>query len=475
MRHRVPHLLAVQAILVASAALLVIVLNVPLGVPGEWTWARIEHAPPFGWLPLGVLGVGSYAVFAWWGSRGLANPSRRVEVAWVSWLAIASVSVQVIVMTAAPEGCGLTKWSTIRLAGAGEYLMIAERDVNDIPQFWADYPSWLRRQNSAHLSTHPPGLIVGARLARNGVEAHPMLADWIVRMTPPDLAVGIRSVLWPMSKSERATIVVIGGTTLLACALTVVPIYLLARARLSPSESWAAASLWPLVPSAILFQPTADCAYPLLSTSAILFAAWACRSRSVTAVLSGIVLAVGMQFTLAFLPVGLIVAIVEVAHSGPRWRRIIYTALGFFGLTGLIWMATSANPFLIWWLNVRNHARFYEQFPRSYVAWVFIDVIELAVAVGLPAFVWAIRGLANRRDLVASWSTVAVLLFLNLSGKNLSEVARLWLPFMPMLLIAAGAGMKAAGGGAKTLAATIVLVGLETLLIQTTIQVVYPV
>ena len=112
--------------------------------------------------------------------------------------------------------------------------------------------------------------------------------------------------------------------TLLACAGTVVPLYLLARAALPASTAWAAAALWPLVPCANLFQPVADTAYPLLSTTALALAVWAVRSpqpprwhvvvRSLLAVASGMVMAFGMSFTLAFLPVGLIVAVTLVGE-----------------------------------------------------------------------------------------------------------------------------------------------------------------
>jgi len=68
-----------------------------------------------------------------------------------------------------------------------------------------------------------------------------------------------------------------------------------------------------------------------------------------------------------------------------------------------------------------------------------------------------------------------VLALLDLSGRNLGEVARLWLPLMPPLLIASGLGLTRSGGGPWTLAATVSWMGLETLILQAIIQVVYPV
>src|SRR5919107_2547262 len=111
----------------------------------------------------------------------------------------------------------------------------------------------------------------------------------------------------PPPPADLAALALTGGLVLLACAGTVVPLYLLARSSLSAPEAWVAASLWPLVPSAILFQPTADTAFPLLSTTALALAAHAGRSGSrrgyLLATGAGLVLALGMAFTLAFLPV----------------------------------------------------------------------------------------------------------------------------------------------------------------------------
>ena len=74
-----------------------------------------------------------------------------------------------------------------------------------------------------------------------------------------------------------------------------------------------------------------------------------------------------------------------------------------------------------------------------------------------------------------SLTTLLVLALLTLTGRNLSEVGRLWLPFMPALLPAAGFAMEKMGAGPKTLAASVALVGLESLALQLMIQVVYPV
>ena len=100
---------------------------------------------------------------------------------------------------------------------------------------------------------------------------------------PPSVQVGFRQLELmhqrPIRRSERAALYATALLTLFACAGTVVPLYLLARAAMPAPPAWAAAALWPLAPAANLFQPDADTTYPLLSTMAWALAAWAARGQ----------------------------------------------------------------------------------------------------------------------------------------------------------------------------------------------------
>jgi len=294
----------------------------------------------------------------------------------------------------------------------------------------------------------------------------------------------------PLSRAERATLYATALLTLLACAGTVVPLYLLARVALPAPAAWAAAALWPLAPAANLFQPVADTAYPLLSTSALALAAWAARfqqgvnrptaAATGLAIASGMVMAVGMSFTLAFLPVGAIVALVLLFFPSINWRMraglVLATGAGFMALLAAGWAATGADPFEIARWNLRHHARFYDEYPRTYRLWLFLNPVELVVALGLPSAVWCVLGLLAPRTVPLSvWATVLVLALVNLTGRNMGEVARLWMLFMPPLLLAAGLGCSRLGSKPAALAATAALLGLQTLALQSMIQVVYPV
>jgi methylthioxylose transferase len=477
-----------QSAVVAAFAVALRSGSMPLGVPGEWEWQRLRVATEGSSMILGLVGLLLFAGFVAAGFHSLSRPNKPgLEGVWLTGLALGAILVQGVVQEGAPIGYGLSKWIiALHAPGSSGYYTVAKKQMADPRRFLADYPAWIEKQDALHIGTHPPGLFLVAKGMLSAMEANPALSRSVVAFSPPSVSnaiVAYRDSL-DLPRADAAGLALTGALTLIACSLTVVPLYLLARSSLPAPAAWASAAFWPLVPSALLFQPTADTAFPLLSTSALALACWAGRGGLKAGLtlcfLAGLTLAVGMFFTLAYLPVGLVVALVLLSSAGLSWPRkaglILATGAGFLLGTLAWWAATSANPFAIWWVNQRNHGRFYLEYPRSYVAWMLENPVELAIALGLPASVWALVGLVSPcRVPRVGWATVLVLAILTISGKNLSEVARLWLPLMPPLLVVAGWGFAKVGGRGWELAGSVALVGLQVLILEVTIQVVYPI
>ena len=488
-RNHTPALiLGVEAIIVAGCAIALRSKSFPLGVRGEWEWLRVPVSPEPIRLLIAAVGLSLYAllvslIFRWLSTR--ATFAR--EVLSVGFLLVMAVLVQGVAHLGAPVGYGLEKWVVaLHQKGSSGYFTIAKAEAYDTPRFLKDYPVWIQKQDALHLGTHPPGLIVLQAFLIHRLEECPPLCRLILDLAPDDVTTMLRvfGSTNPMTATDRATLVLTGELTLLACSTTLVPLYWLARKNLPASMAFATAAFWPLVPSAILFQPTADTAFPLLTTLGFAFALRALdgsRTRLIgLGIACGIVLGIGMQLTLAFLAVGLIVALVVLfdreARFSQRVTLLVTIGAAFLGITILSWWVTGANPFLIWWWNQANHARFYTEFPRSYWAWVVANPIELAIGLGLPFALWAVIGLCRPKSLPRlSVATLAVLIFLTIGGRSLSEVGRLWIPFMPALLVATGHGMQCLGAGPRTVGATIALVAVQILVLEATIQVVYPI
>jgi hypothetical protein len=497
MKRKVWFIPLIQGVLVTLLAAAVGSKRVPLGIPGEWEWLRVHALPTVGGLLLSGLAVAAYCGFVALGHGAMAAPrlARWREAAWLAGLLVASITIQVLIPAGAAEEYDLTKWAYVNYFGAstGYYQVARKQAMADPWRFLAQYPVWIQSQDSLHIGTHPPGLIVTQCLLLRAMERNPGIVDALVCSMPAPTADGFRQLesidRRPIPRADRAALYLSSLITLLACAGTVVPLYLLARSALPPRGAWVTAALWPLAPAANLFQPDADAAYPLVSTAAVALAVWAARradanSRPVSgltlALASGLVMALGNFFTLAFLPVGLIVALVILAVPGLLFRRkaglMLAAGAGFLLVTLLGWATTGANPITVWTWNLKNHTRFYVEYPRTYATWFMVNPIELVIALGLPTMVWCAVGVCDPRSMPrVAWATISVLFLLNVMGRNMGEVARLWMLFLPPLLPAAGAGFERLGGTQSVLALSAGLVGIQTIALQAMIQVVYPV
>ncbi len=276
----------IQAVLVIGLLLGLRSGLMPLGIPGEWQWMRLPAwaTPVWEWLLLAAGAVIAYAAFAAWGLRVLgAGASRWTEPVWLGGLFVMAIAIQVIVPTGAPSGYDLTKWASVNyLASSTGYFKIAREQAGSDPwKFLSEYPRWIRSQDSLHIGTHPPGLIATQCFLLQTMKANPGLVKVLLDGMPTSVEAGFRVFAAddprPLLPAERAALYATALLTLLACAGTVLPLYLLVRSVLPARAAWVAAALWPLAPAANLFQPVADTAYPFLSTLALALTAWSAR------------------------------------------------------------------------------------------------------------------------------------------------------------------------------------------------------
>ena len=455
--------------------------SIPLGVPGEWEWSRLGPTvrPSGVRLAIALAGVALDGLFAALGARMLgragAGPAR--EAAWLAALVPVGVLVQLAVMTGAPVGYGLPKWVTLAMPGASGYYDVARGEADDLAGFLGRYDSWIAGQDALHIGTHPPGLFATTRAALALMDRAPGLARLVDAALPPDVRYGFRNFVRPLPRADRAAIALIGALTMVASVATAVPLYLLMRSSgQGPLASWSAACLWPVVPAAVLFQPAADAAFPLLATAALALAA---RATPRSAALAGIVLAVGMAFTLAFLAVGLIVGLALAtapatdpsatarapARDRPRLPRPDPARLG--GDRGGPVRHLVVEPAEPRRASTRSSPARISPGSRSTRSRRPSRSACRRRSGRSPGS----RPAGRRGPAGSPCSTLALL---TISGRSLSEVARLWLPFFPALIAAAGAGVARLGGGPIALGLTVASMGVQSLILEAFIQVVYP-
>jgi hypothetical protein len=236
-----------------------------------------------------------------------------------------------------------------------------------------------------------------------------------------------------------------------------VPLYLCVARSAGSVAGWRAASLWPLVPALAIFLPKSDALYPLIGMAFL-----ACWYRPGSAagygasVLAAFILWFGMTLSLALLPVVVLASLLAannlVATDADKRRRLAWALardaaivlVVFAGLSLLCGLFFDINLFTVWRWNFHNHAGFYEQFQRTYWKWLLLNPSEIALAAGLPVFVFAVVGLRRRPFATSVALPIGTVIFLLwISGKNSGEAARLWIFLIPWIIWLAASSWNA--------------------------------
>ncbi len=546
--------------LVGTAAVCGLALGhlLPLGVRGEpEPWGFVPR-----WSPLAVLSgciVGAvYTAFVALGYRLLARlepaaswpweaagssaatfRARRSATILLAALVPVSCALSLGMQQAAPAEFDLGKWVLVLYhPGPSGYYTAARGEVRDVHTFLEHYREFQARQDPFHLGTHPPGLILLHYGALELCRAEPGLARALVATEPASVwrqfrDLRTRTVL-PLA--DEASLWLVGLFTQLCSALTVLPLYAIARRAARPAAAWSAVCFWPLTPAVLLFMPKSDVLYPLLATSVLALALGARPGPlgRLGLVLAGLLLWIGMFLSFALVALVPLVAVVFLRSqfqrgSGPLARErgagrpfpnragsprngaarapavsraarglgaAVCLAAGFLLPTLVLYGYARHNLLVTWWDCYVKHASFYERVPRTYGPWVLFNGLEWGVAMGIPLATWAIAGLvlvarhgrvdarevsakdavaAGGRDSVA-WLIAAwglLVLVLDVSGKNRGEVARLWIFLMPLATVAAAVALDRLRPGVGVVALWVLLAAIQAAVFMNSIETFY--
>lgn len=448
--------------------------QIPLGITGEWIWERIPFAGPElipGWIVAGIA-FSVYLLAALLGLSRIKYANRWELSIWLAGLAASGIIWSLLMQDTPPAEYRLTKAPfVLYYKGSSGYFTEAQTSIPDVKRYLADYETKMKQGDVLHEGTHPPGLPLFYRALIQLCESAPGLQSLLLQTQPASFQEAIEiianftaSAEIRLTERDSAVLWLATLITLVMSALTVIPLFLLSHEFASREVSWQVATFWPLIPAALIFQPKSDALYSVI---AILFlyiwvVAWR-RNSKPCYVLAGWLLWSGLCLTLAFLPVALCAVFFSVLETwqlrndtslpSPAWKRFLTSAAcGLLGLlipTILLGFLYEINLLRVWRLNLQNHAGFYLQYPRTYWKWLLVNPLEISLALGLPLFWLAGKSLCSRNQsdyhtktasfhsglFNLSRSCVLVLGLLWLSGKNMGETARLWLIFLPWLLI----------------------------------------
>jgi methylthioxylose transferase len=329
-----------------------------------------------------------------------AAPAARRSLGWRSLLlAVWAASLTWALSLALADGPGAI---TDPLEGPNEYLpAVALVDspgelLTTFTERIGDY--------TTHVRSHPPGMLLGL---------------W-----------GLDSIGLGGSLAAAVVVLAVGASAMPAALIAL-------RALAGEERARLAAPFMVVIPAAVWIATTADAMFMGVGAWAVALVviaiAGAPGARSDACALAG-----GLCFGIvAFLSYGLVLlAVIPLAVAASR-RRLRPLALAAAGAVAVALAFLAAG---FWWLDgffvVREQYLMSIARNRPYEVFVITNLSAFAIVVG-PAVFIAIARLRDRAVWLLVGAALTAVAIANLSGMSKGEVERIWLPFVPWVLLAA--------------------------------------
>jgi hypothetical protein len=403
--------LVVAVVVVALAMVVPAVTGVDVAVGtappllGDWAW-RV------GWSSVVALAV--VAVTTWsglWSALDRLTWRRLLVLSWV-----ASVLWMVaLALVDGPQGLG-------RILDNGTEYLESARAIDDVGAMLRDYVARIPLDSPGnwpvHLAGHPPGaVLVFVGLDRVGLGTW-QAAGLVVVLVSATVPAGVATTLDRLRSrgaARRALPFLVVGPAAILMAVS-------ADAVFATTAAWAAAAL------------------------AAATAARAVPARTCLALLAGLLFGWCVMESYGLLLLGVLALAVLLAARGPGRQRTVVGSVAAGSALAVV--LTFAAAGFAWWeaypvLYERYWAGLASQRPGWY--WVAGNLATLPLAAGpmllagLAAGWPQLRGLTQwrRTDPVAALvaAGVAMVGVADLSLMSKAEVERIWLPFLPWLLL----------------------------------------
>ncbi len=263
---------------------------------------------------------------------------------------------------------------------------------------------------ATHTKGHPPGFLLGA---------------------------------WALDQAGLAGSRPLALAVILLGALAAPAALVAAKALAGPGPARAAAPFAALAPAALWIATSADAAYLGVSAAGIAAFAVACaatgRRSGVAASAAGLLFGAALLGSYGVAPLGLIVVAIAVATRRPALLAVagagVAAVLGAAALAGFWWLDGLAATRDLYAAGIASR--------RPSGVFLLVNVAAFAVAAGPAA-----AGMAALRDRRMWWlcgSAAAAIALADLSGLSRGETERIWLPFVPWILLATAALAGARG------------------------------
>lgn len=399
-----------------------------------WQW-QYQPAPLLRVLPLVAL-VMIYLAGAWFFRQGSHN--RLLGL----WAFVGAIVIPLAILwVRADDVLYVLFIRTASGIATGPHMAGATIDWSN----WLDWPDVMHSFEgmSVHVALAPPGLPLVYQGLNIVLAAFPIAADFLHRALLPYQCANYNLLAYSSAEWASAWF---GVLMPVWGALAVWPLFGVTRRLFDSQTARSAVMWWPLVPALVLFVPTWNTFYPLVTLLTFWCLLRGLEKGAFWLILSGLLVGLLTFANFSIVPLlGLFGFYVLLYFRQDRARRAYDLILiGVWFGVGLIlpwlvyWLASGFTPFDLLHMAMSQHL----SLDRPYLPWLWLHFWEWALFTGLPLIVlWLLNAVNGKRDNL-SISLLATMIILILSGTARGETGRVWLFFAPFVLIAAAHALQ---------------------------------
>ncbi len=413
-------------------------LRGPAEFPPEWRWAL---APSWDLAPARLLAPATVAaaIMLWLRWR---LPPARAGLGHLLILAALASALMVAVLFTSTSGIPLMA-RLISPEYAGYFqTAVKYRGLKDFLSSYTEKTMTL----GGRIRTHPPGNLVFFwliyRLAQSLPQSVVVVAGQFLR------AHSVAEWAAPYTNVQLVAAAMAGLAVVAIAALTVVPLYYLARD--AGGDARQALALFLVCPAITLFAPVVDLTYTLPAATALWLAYTGFQRRSYARlVLSGAVLSILVFMSFSTLPLLFTVGVLGVVLAGQTpaaerlaaLGRLLTQCLGIAAGSAFAWIVFWANPIAIFLPALARQSE--DRVSRNYWTWLLYNPYDVLLFAGLPLAVF-FRRLWLRQTLAPgeclSLSVALGMAGLFASGIMRGEAARTLLYYYPIMALVGALG-----------------------------------
>lgn len=407
-------------------------LRGPAPYPPQWRWDyNFVNTFPRIWLPLLVA-----FTISWLFAQVIKekDPEKREKIILFQFVAY-SFLLQLSVLFFQRSGIGVLLHRIID-PGLNGYFSTGI-GISNVQDFLKNYNRNVLSFYQ-HAQGHPPGAVLIFYFLKQFF-SH-------ISLSIPFIPKGDVGTLWKsLSNSEQLTALFSAFFIPFLSSLTIIPLYKLTKLLYGIKPAFISILLYIGVPSIILFTPLNDVFLPLFTVWSLYFLVkGVSESSKLNLFFSGFIFSIGLLFSITFLPLLLVFALYFLLKKKTKMAlgMELNFGVGLLLIPALLYMFFSLN-----FIELVTVLKSGLPELRSYKVWLFYNVYDFFVFCSIPLLVLFFSNINKqvtffRKKLfkkidVLFISFIFMLFILDLSGSVRGETGRIWLPFVPLVIIPA--------------------------------------